>query len=193
MHKNNNLFSIILLNSINPLPESLNKYLAKVLVSKHFKKNEMLVKEGEICKYIYLIRNGLVRGYFNFEGKEITTWVSVDGEFVTSITGYFKNERASENIACIEDTYVECISYNDFHFALKHYSEMASMSQMVMEKYYLYAEYRAFVCRIPSSKKRYEYFVKNNHPEIIKRLPKKYLASLLSMRPETLSRIEKDF
>ncbi|PQV49468.1 CRP-like cAMP-binding protein [Jejuia pallidilutea] len=192
MFKNNNLFTIVLLNSIQPLSESLNKFLSSSLKSQHFKKNEILVNEGEVCKYIYVIRKGLIRGFFNYKKKQITNWVSVDGEMVTSISGYFKNEPAQENIQCLEDTYAECISYEDFHFALKNFKEMEALSRIILEKYYLFAEYRAFASRIPSSKGRYEYFIKNNHPEIIKRTPKKYLASLLNMRPETLSRIEKN-
>ena len=188
--KYNNLFSIVLLNSIYPLPKSLNKFLSNVLVSNHFKKGEFIVKSGEICSRIHIIRKGLVRGYFDYDNKEITTWVSVDNEMVTSITGYFNKEAATENIQCLEDTYTESLSYEDMHFALENFKDMNPLNRILMEQYYLHAEYRAFMARIPTAKDRYDYFIKITNPEIVKRLPKKYLASLLNMRPETLSRLE---
>lgn len=187
--KYNNLFSIVLLNSIYPLSKSLNKFLATKLVSSHFKKGDFIVKSGDYCDRIHIIRKGLVRGYFDFNQKEITTWVSVDNEMVASISGYFRQERAVENMQCLEDTYTESISYADMHFALANFKEMNNLNRILMEQYYIDAEYRAFVARIPSGKERYKYFVNVINPEILKRLPKKYLASLLNIRPETLSRL----
>lgn len=188
--KYNNLFSIVLLNSISPLSKPLNKFLANALVFNHFKKGEYIVKSGDVCNRIHIVRKGLVRGYFNFNEKEITTWVSVDNEMVTSISGYFKQEAAIENIQCLEDTYTESLSYEDMHFALENFKDMSKLNRILLEQYYVYAEYRAFMARIPTAKERYLYFLKITNPEIVKRLPKKYLASLLSIRPETLSRLE---
>ncbi|WP_372756743.1 Crp/Fnr family transcriptional regulator [Mariniflexile sp.] len=189
--KYNHLFSIVFLNSISPLSKSLNKYFSKSLVSKRYKKGDYIVKSGEFCDRIHIIRKGLVRGYFDFNNKEITTWVSVDNEMVTSISGYFKQEPAIENIQCLEDTYTESLSYADMHYALENFKEMSRLNRILMEQYYLSAEYRSFMARIPAAKDRYEYFINLVKPEIVERLPKKYLASLLNIRPETLSRLEK--
>ncbi|PKQ46128.1 Crp/Fnr family transcriptional regulator [Confluentibacter flavum] len=188
--KYNHFFSIVLLNSIHPLSKSLNKFLSNTLILSQYKKGDYIVKSGDFCDRVHIIRKGLVRGYFNHNDKEITTWVSVDNELVTSISGYFKKATALENIQCLEDTFTESLSFNDMHFALQNFKEMNHLNRILMEYYYLHAEYRAFMARIPSTKYRYEYFLKITNPEIIKRLPNKYLASLLNMRPETLSRLK---
>ncbi len=187
--KYNNIYSIALLNSVYPLSKSLNKFFSNVIVYKQYKKGDFIVRSGEVCNRLFIIRKGLVRGFFNYDNKEITTWVSVDNELVTSISGYFKNEAALENIECLEDTYTESLSYEHMHFALENFKEMAHLNRILMEQYYVHSEYRSFMARIPTAKGRYEYFVKITNPEVVKRLPKKYLASLLSIRPETLSRI----
>ncbi len=186
----NNLFSIVLLNSIVKLPKPLNKYLSQRIVTKHFKKGEFIVVNGEQSDRIYIIRKGLVRGFFNYDNNEITTWASVDNEMVTSISGFFRKEPALENIQCVEDTFTESLSYSDLHFAIENYKEMARLYRVLIEQYYIEAEYRAFTARIPIAKDRYAYFKENGNSEIFNRLPKKYLASLLNMRPETLSRLE---
>lgn len=188
--KYNHFFSIILLNSIYPLSKSLNKFLSNALVFSQYKKGDYIVRSGDFCDRVHIIRKGLVRGYFNHNGKDITTWVSVDNELVTSISGYFKKEPALENIQCLEDTFTESLSFDDMHYALQNFKEMNHLNRILMEHYYLHAEYRAFMARIPSAKDRYGYFLKITNPEIIKRLPNKYLASLLNMRPETLSRLK---
>ena len=191
MHKNkfNHLFSISLLNAIHPLSNPLKSFLSSRLVSHRYKKGDFIVKSGDLCNDIHIIRKGLVRGYFNYDNKEITTWVSIDSELITSISGFFKKEVAQENIQCLEDTFTESLSFADMDYAINHFKEMAQLNRVLMEHYYIHAEYRALICRIPGAKDRYEYFTKVYNAEIIKRLPKKYLASLLSIRPETLSRI----
>jgi hypothetical protein len=60
-----------------------------------------------------------------------------------------------------------------------------------MEEYYISAENRAFMSRIPSAEDRYLFYLKNNKVELLNRVPKKHLASLLNMQPETLSRVIK--
>lgn len=188
--KYNHFFGIVLLNSIHPLSKSLNRFLSNVLITSQFKKGDYIVKSGDICDRVHIIRKGLVRGYFNYNDKKITTWVSVDNELVTSISGYFKKEPAAENIQCLEDTFTESLSFDDMHYALHNFKEMNHLNRILMEHYYLQAEYRAFMARIPTAKDRYEYYLNITNPEIVKRLPNKYLASLLNIRPETLSRLK---
>ncbi len=184
-----NVFSITVLNSITPLSKELNSFLKKKITSRHFKKGNFIVRHGEICNHLHLIRKGLVRGYFEYKDKEVTTWASVDNDIVTSISGFFKKQPALENIQCLEDTYTDCLSYDDMHFALEHFKDMNRLNRLLMEHYYLSAEYRSRMARIPNSLERYNYFIKFVNPEILNRLPKKYLASLLNIRPETLSRL----
>lgn len=186
----NHFLTIAFLNSIHPLSKSLNNYLSKTLVSNHYKKGEHIVKSGGFCNEVHIVRKGLLRGYFDHNDKDITTWVRVDNEFLTSTSGFFKNESAQESIQCLEETLTESLRYTDMDFALKNFKEMNNLYRIVMEQYYVHAEYRAFMSRIPTAKDRYEYYLQITNPEIVKRLPKKYLASLLNMRPETLSRLK---
>ncbi|TWO32639.1 Crp/Fnr family transcriptional regulator [Seonamhaeicola sediminis] len=190
--KYNNLFSIVLLNSVVPLSKSLNKYLSQRIVVKSFKKGDFIISKGEVPDRLYIIRKGLVRGFFMHNNNEITTWASVDNELVTSISGFFRNNAALENIQCLEDTQTESLSFEELHFTLNNFPEMERLYRTLLEQYYIEAEYRALAARIPIAKDRYDYYMKIVNPEIFERLPKKYLASLLNMRPETLSRLQTD-
>lgn len=189
VNKYNNIFSILMLSSISPMSKSLKMFLSSRMIVSQYKKGDHIVKSGDICDRIHVIRKGLVRGYFNYNAQEITTWVSVDSEMITSISGYFKNEPAQDNMQCLEETFTESLSFEDMDYAIKNYKDMVNLNRILMVQYYVHAENRAFLARIPGAKDRYDHFMKTSHPEILKRLPKKYLASLLNMRPETLSRL----
>ena len=184
-----NLFILIYLNSIVPLSSELKSFLSNKLKRKVYAKNHIINREGEICNNLHVIKKGMVRGYFISDNTDITTWISSDGDIFTSITGFFKNEPAKENIQCLEDTYCEYLEYQDFHYCLKNFPEMREINRIMLVEYYIHAENRAFMTRIPSAKSRLSYFLKNADPKVVERIPKKFLASFLAMRPETLSRI----
>jgi CRP-like cAMP-binding protein len=188
--KYKNIYSITILNGITPLSQPLNAFLSNKMTVSKFKKGDFIVKSGETFDRIHLVRKGLVRGYFAFKNTEVTTWVGVDSDLVASMSGYINKTPSLENVQCIEDTVTESLSADDFDYALKNYIEMNRLYRTIMERYYLFAEHRVFLSRIPRAIDRYHYFLKIYSNEVVKRLPKKYLASLLNIRPETLSRLD---
>ncbi|MEH6680223.1 MAG: Crp/Fnr family transcriptional regulator [Sediminicola sp.] len=184
-----NLFIVIYFNSIMPLPPAVKSFLVDKIRSVSFPKNHIICKEGELCSKLYLIKKGMVRGYFTTDSHEITTWISSDNDIFTSITGFFRNQPARENIQALEDTHCEYLEYEDLQYAIRHFPEIRELNRYMVEEYYMYAENRAFMARIPNAQKRWNQYLENVDPKIIHRIPKRYLASLLAVRPETLSRI----
>jgi len=191
-NKEKNMFIIVYLNSIYPLSPDLKAYIANKIKSCTFSKNEIISREGEICNRLYLIKTGLVRGYFVSEGSEITTWIDAENEVFTSITGFFRNEKSREFIQSLEDTYCDYLEYEDFKYCLNNFPEMRQINRILMEQYYIFAETRVLLARIPNARKRLDFFVANTQSNIVNRIPKKHLASFLAMRPETLSRLLKE-
>ncbi|WP_198439786.1 Crp/Fnr family transcriptional regulator [Pareuzebyella sediminis] len=173
--------------------KELRSFLSKNIKSCHFQKNELIVKAGEKCERLYLIKEGLVRGYFYNGKEEITTWMDSENEIFTSITGFFSNKPAMENIQCLEDTYCDYLDYKDYKYCLGHFSEMNHISRIMLEEYYRLSEQRVLLARIPSAINRLDYFMEHSKIEYAERIPKKYLASFLAMRPETLSRLLKKY
>lgn len=187
-----NLFIIRYLNSIYPLSPSLKAFLIQRIKNCSFDKNEIISKEGEICNRLYLIKKGMVRGYFISGSSEITTWIDSENELFTSITGFFRNEKSREYIQSLEDTYCDYLEYDDYQYCLENFPEMRQINRIMMEEYYILAEHRVYLARIPNARKRLNYFIENSKAPIVNRIPRKYLASFLAMRPETLSRLMKE-
>lgn len=102
-------YSIILLNEIVPLEPETKKFLKDKIQTAFYKKGSYLTRTGELCNRVFVLKKGLVRGYFVNNNKEITTWISRENEMVTSISGYFKNKQGLENIQALEDTYTNSL------------------------------------------------------------------------------------
>lgn len=187
-----NLYIVFFLNSIYPVSPSLKAFLIDNIKSCSFQKNELISKAGEICNRLYLIKKGMVRGYFMSEGTDITTWIDSENEVFTSITGFFRNQKSQEYIQSLEHTHCDYLEYEDYKYCLNHFPEMRHINRILMEEYYILAEHRVYLARIPNARKRLAFFMDQIKPQIVERIPRKYLASYLAMRPETLSRLMKE-
>lgn len=166
------------LNSIYPLSDILKDKLANTLRSQEFKKKSILLREGQTCNYIYFIEQGLVRSYYLKEG-----------DVIISVNSFFKRTPSYEYIQAIEDTIVYFIHHDELQYLYKEFIEFNIIGQILTEKYYMLSEQRLFSIRNQKINERFTSLIEI-FPEIIKRVPKKYIASYLGMSAESLSRIK---
>ena len=59
--------------------------LESILVPMKFAKNEMVLKEGEVCTNIYWVVRGLVRQYYFKNDKELTEYMATENSIVMCI------------------------------------------------------------------------------------------------------------
>jgi CRP-like cAMP-binding protein len=59
-------------NLLAELDETANQEFQRYLKLKKFKKGEYLLKKGQVCRYIFFIREGLVKLCFTNETKEFS-------------------------------------------------------------------------------------------------------------------------
>jgi CRP-like cAMP-binding protein len=187
-----NLFSLIKFNEVAQLKKETKEFLTSKMKSDKFTKKQEIYTVNNTCDRIFVIKKGLVRGYTVINNIEITSWVSIENEVFTSISGYFSQQSCKETIQALEDTYVDYLEFQDMEEALSKFPDFANLNRRLMEEYYYAAEVRSIIPRIPGAKDRINYFLTHYNQQIIERTPKKILASLLNMRPETLSRLIKE-
>ena len=173
--------------SVDLNKETIN-FINSRMKSEKFFKGQLIYTQGSLCDRIYVIKKGLVRGFYMINNIEVTTWVSTENEIFTSISGFFSQRACKESIESLEDTFVDYLNFDDLKEAFERFADFSLLNKRLMEEYYESAEIRSIMTRIPGAKERITYFLKNYKKEIITRTPKKILASLLNMRPETLSR-----
>lgn len=178
------------LNALHPISASITDFISSRCIAKKVGKKKLLVRTGEVCNYIYFIRKGLIRGFIKEGNREITTWMTAENEFVTSISGLIKNDPSIENIQTIEDCQLLALSFDDLEILYEHFPEFNIVIRKLLQYYYLDAENRAVIARIHNAEKRYQYFLQQ-HGHLANRVPLKYIASFLGLTIETISRVRK--
>ena len=184
MHQN----LLQLFNSIIPISKNLEERLSDALKTRQVSKKDLILKEGQVCNYIYFIEKGFLRSYYINEDKEITAWFMKEGDIIVSVNSFFKREASYEYIQAIANSTLHYIHYDELQNIYKEFIEFNIVGRVLAEKYYTLSEERLYAMRSHTAEERFNYLLQK-HPEIIQRAPVGYIASYLGITHETLSRL----
>ncbi|MBS1607550.1 MAG: Crp/Fnr family transcriptional regulator [Bacteroidetes bacterium] len=151
-------------------------------------KNDYLLHEGKICRHLYFLEKGALRGYYILDGKEITHWFGFEQDFVTSFHSFITQAPAVENIQLLEGSILWAISKEKLSRLFNQYHEIERLVRIAYEKYYIRLEERFVNAQFKSATERYEGLLQTR-PYILERIPLGHIASYLGISQETLSRI----
>ena len=176
------------ITAISPLStESLDAFTR---AWKHWttQKDFFLLKENTVSDYIYFIEKGVARIYYYKNGKEITEWLALDGQFFLSIASFFQRTPSYLIIQTIEPSQVYGIHHDDLmKMADEHHDTERLLRKMVTLSLILSQE-RMDSIQFESAQQRYEKLLQRT-PQIVQRVPLTFIASFLGITLETLSRI----
>jgi CRP-like cAMP-binding protein len=180
------------LNYFHPLTPGMETFLKKHVTTLSVRKRKLLLKEGNFCDHVYFIVKGAVRGFTREGQKDITTWIVVENELVSSILSLNRRAPSNENIQVLENTDLLVISNVDLQRMYDELPEFNVTARKLLQHYYADAERRAFIARLTKAENKYRHFLLHHEP-LANRIPLKYIASYLGMTLETLSRVRKKF
>jgi CRP-like cAMP-binding protein len=181
---------VTILNYFHPVSEGIVKFLKEHAYSVFFNKGELLLEAGHVCEHIYFIKKGVVRGFIKEGKKEITTWITAEGEMVSSILSFEVKGSAIENMQAIEDCEALALTLIDLEKLYEQFPEFNTVGRKLLQQYYSDAEGRAFIARLTSAENKYKQFL-TRYNYLANRIPLTYIASFLGITLETLSRVRR--
>lgn len=151
-------------------------------------KDHFLLKENTVSDYIYFIEKGVARIYYYKNGKEITEWIALDGQFFLSISSFFQRVPSYLIIQTIEPAEVYGIHHDDFMRLADKYHDVERLLRKMVTSSLILSQIRMDSIQFESAQQRYERLLKST-PQIVQRVSLTYIASFLGITLETLSRI----
>lgn len=169
--------------------EEFRAYILPRLTTRKFDKKQVITPIGEVENYFNIISKGLVRKYYRKNKEEIHTQISREGQIILVQDSFLSREPSKYCLETIEPTTLISIPYNDLEAI---YSASAKMEHLgrkaVTAIAILQDKWQAKLVQ-ETPRDRFVAFVSQN-PDLIQRVPQKYLASLLNIKPETFSRFK---
>jgi len=175
------------LAEFHPVSQDVKRYLQKHCKVKKLSKGGYLVKPGEISRTIFFIHRGVLRSFVRAGEKEITSWISSDRAFVAPINSLLACRPSVEYIQALRETVLLELDAALVDALFDQYPEFNIVARKLITRYYQDAEMRSYMLRIASVEARCRFFL-HNYPDKALIVPKKYIASFVGIRKETLSR-----
>jgi CRP-like cAMP-binding protein len=156
---------------------------------RQFEKKTILTRPGEVEEHMYFITTGLVRKYFLKKDQEIITHIVKEGGILGSGESFLTGEPSRYFVETLEPTTALAISRQKLEEMYGSSKKWEKLGRVITMQYFLVQEIRLMDNIRFSTRERFVKFMKEN-TDLIQRVPQKYLASYLNIKPETFSRLK---
>jgi len=163
--------------------------LLKTAKSISFKKKEILFEKGSKDTQIYFLRKGLVRMYhIKDTGEEITFSLIPENNVVANFDFIATENPSKFYYETLENCSFFSIDYQVLDSIVSKNSKLESNRKFFLRKIIFEVKERLETFVLMTPEERYLKFIED-FPDLINRVPDKYIAHILGITPVSLSRI----
>lgn len=154
-----------------------------------YKKNDILLKEGQIAQVCYLVLKGCVKRYYLEEGEEKIMEFYTENDPIAPVS-YTNQEPSQYYLSCVEDCIISTGTAERTERFLQKFPRFVPIFVKIGDN--LSAEKQVFLDEYKnlSPEIRYQKLLETR-PDLVNRVPQYMIASYLGIQPESLSRIRK--
>lgn len=169
--------------------KEFDQHIRPYIKVRAFKKKELLTKAGDVENYLNFISKGLIRKYYKRDSEEINTQISTEGHIIHSHESFHSRTPSEYVVETIEPSRVISITYEDLEKLYASSHKMEHLGRLVITFTMVIKDRWQMNMVKLGPRERFLDFV-NKNPELLQRVPQKFLASYLNIQPETFSRFK---
>lgn len=173
-----------ILNSLGQFSDGEVALFEKSTIRRKLNKNEVLLREGEVCQSFYFILSGSFAQFQTNEIEEIIIDLHLQHEWMFNQQSLTEQTPSNTTIKAFSKSEIIELSLISFHY-------LCSRSQTFLQfgKLLNQTKDRTFIFdNSLKPNEKYDY-LKKHKPQLAKVFPVKMIASYLKIAPETLSRV----
>lgn len=176
------------LKHFNPLSESAEQAIINISKEICISKNKDLQSIGHTCKTIYFLNSGMARIYYFKDGIDITENLAFENNIIARVESLFSGKPSRKAIQIIEDAELVAIDANKLFNLYDTFPEIERLFRKIFEAAYVNTINRIESIQFHTAEERYNLLI-NEAPDVLQRVPLKYVASYLGITQQSLSRI----
>jgi len=172
----------------NPLSKEAEQAIAEISSIITIKKNKDLQPIGHTCRTIYFIKKGVGRIYYFKDGIDVTESFSFENNIIARVESLFSGKPSRKAIQVLEDAEIVAINAPGLFKLYDDFPEIERLFRKIFEVAYVETVNRIEGMQFHSAEERYNALL-NEAPNVLMRVPLKYVASFLGITQVSLSRI----
>jgi len=169
--------------------DNLDKVLS---IFKHIttKRNEQLLQQGDICKYVYFIAKGCLQVYvYDKDHNETTRDIVVENNWCSELLSFGSGKPATENIRAVEPCELFAIDRQNFQTMIETVPQFDKVYKQILEASYANSVYRINTFVSLSALDRIKWLMEYR-PMLMTRISSKLIASYLGINKDVFSRLK---
>jgi CRP-like cAMP-binding protein len=169
--------------------EEFDQYIKPYIEVRQFKRKEIITKPGDVENYMNFVLHGLVRKYYRKGKEEMNVQIGTEGHIIHSQESFHSRIPSEYTVEAIENTALVSVSFDNLEKIYSQNQKMERLGRLVIT-FTMVIKDKGQVNMIKMNpRERFLDFVHKN-PELLQRVPQKFLASYLNIQPETFSRFK---
>lgn len=173
---------------ISLLNEVATTDLRAIIKVKNIKKGEILLQDGDVCRYLYFMNEGLAK-VFSFNGdKEFIMRFFSESQIFSVFDSFLMKTPSEFTVIALEDSLVSLISYDDMESISQKHHAMETFYRKVTSDTTVRMTKRIHAMLEEDSTRRYQNFMDENK-HIIQGISLGDIARYLGITQQSLSRI----
>lgn len=152
------------------------------------KRKDFLLKEGVVCDFVAYLNSGVIRHYHVKDGNEITCDITLSNNFITDFKSLTQDIPSNYNFQILKEAELLIINKKDLFELYNVNKNIQSFGRIMAEQVALRTIDIAMSLSSDKPEERVEKLIKQR-PDLFQEVPQRYLANLLGISPESLSRI----
>jgi CRP-like cAMP-binding protein len=165
------------------------KMLLSYCEIRQVEKRTILVKEGEVDNYLNMVVKGLVMKYVRVKKNDMILQLATEGHVIHSEISFLTRTPSLVFVETLEPTIMVSLTYDKMEEALDKFPQGERLGRLILTGMYVKKEESRYFRLLRSARERFLDYL-NAHPHMLQRVPQKYLASYLNIKPETFSRMK---
>ena len=162
----------------------------KYIEIRELKRNDILLKEGEVADIIVFTNKGYLRVYYNHDGEEITRDITPIHTFATALPSFINQIPSYEIISAITDCELFIIKKSDLEKLYDMFPKWERLGRRIIEEMFVEAQRRLYTFITETAEVRYKQLIKR-YPDMLHDVPLKHIADFLGIKLQSLSRLRK--
>ncbi|MCC6287919.1 MAG: Crp/Fnr family transcriptional regulator [Chitinophagaceae bacterium] len=154
------------------------------------KKYDLALKVGQICDFVAYVNKGLLRYYYVAGDKEHTARIFLEDSWTSEYASFLCKKPSSVSIEALEETELIILRYDSVQRGYDKAKVFERFGRLMAEALFIDLENRNSDFLTKTPEERYLLLLQQE-PEMFNRVPLKYIASMIGIEPESLSRIRK--